>query len=96
VFLNAAPEQIYLARNSGLAVFVESYRFIGTYWIEWLPINVLLAVLFRAVIDVPVIGVALVLAAIVLTFGFIARGLLFLQLTTSSRRAREFARRTAG
>ena len=99
VFLNAAPEQIYLARNSGLAVFVESYRFIGTYWIEWLPINVLLAVLFRAVVEyVPVIGVgvALVLAAIVLTFGFIARGLLFLQLTTSSRRAREYARRAAG
>jgi hypothetical protein len=97
VFLNAAPEQIYLARNSGLAVFVESYRFIGTYWIEWLPINVLLVLLFQLVIEyVPVMSVAVVLAAILLAFGFIARGLLFLELTTSSRRAREFARRAAG
>ena len=96
VFLNAAPEQIYLGGNTGLAVFVESYRFVGTYWIEWLPATALFIVLLFAVSLVPVPVVALVLGGIVMAFGFIARGLLFLELTTSSRRAREFARRSAG
>jgi hypothetical protein len=49
-----------------------------------------------AVSVVPVPIVALVLGGIVMAFGFIARGLLFLELTTSSRRAREFARQSAG
>jgi hypothetical protein len=97
VFLNAAPEEIYLARNSGPAVFVESVRFIANHWIEWVPINVIFAVLLWAVDQyVPVMSVAFVLLGVVLTFGFVARGLLFLELTTSSRRAREFARRAAG
>jgi len=97
VFLNAAPEQIYLGRNSGLAILVESYRFIGQYWIEWLPVNALLLVLFTAALFfVPIGALATVLGGIVLAFGSIARGLLFLELTTSSRRAREFARRSAG
>jgi len=97
VFLNAAPEQIYLGRNSGLAILVESYKFIGAYWIEWLPVNALFFVLFTgALFFVPFQAVATVLGAIVLAFGSIARGLLFLELTTSSRRAREFARRSAG
>jgi hypothetical protein len=97
VFLNAAPEQIYLGRNSGLAILVESYRFIGQYWIEWLPVNALLFVLFTAALFVvPIQTIAIVLGGIVLAFGSIARGLLFLELTTSSRRAREFARRSAG
>jgi len=97
VFLNAAPEQIYLGRNSGLAILVESYRFIGQYWIEWLPVNALLFVLFTAALFVvPIQALGIVLGGIVLAFGSIARGLLFLELTTSSRRAREFARRSAG
>ena len=97
VFLNAAPEQIYLGRNSGLAILVESYRCIGAYWIEWLPVNALFFALFTAALFfVPIQAVATVLGGIVLAFGSIARGLLFLELTTSSRRAREFARRSAG
>lgn len=97
VFLNAAPEQIYLGGNSGSAAVVESYRFVGTYWIEWFPATVLFVTLMAAVVFfVPVFGVALVLAGIVFAFGSIARGLLFLELTRSSRRAREFARQMAG
>ena len=97
VFLNAAPEQIYLGRNSGLSILVESYRFIGANWIEWLPVNALFFVLFTAALFlVPVPAVAIVLGGIALAFGSIARGFLFLELTTSSRRAREFARRSTG
>jgi hypothetical protein len=96
VFLNAVPEQIYLGGNTGVAVFVESYRFVGTYWIEWLPATALLAVLLALATLVPFPPLALVLGGIVMAFGFIMRGLLFLELTTSSRRAREFARRSAG
>jgi len=60
-------------------------------------VNALFFVLFTAVLlFVPVQAVATVLGGIVLAFGSIARGLLFLELTTSSRRAREFARRSAG
>jgi hypothetical protein len=33
---------------------------------------------------------------VVLAYLFVVRGLLFLELTTSSRRAREFRRRAAG
>jgi hypothetical protein len=96
VFLSAVPEQIYLGRESGAAVFVESYKFVGQYWVEWLPATALLIGLAYAAarfvpfpLDVVAVGVAI-------TFAFIARGLLFLELTTSSRRAREFRRRAMG
>jgi hypothetical protein len=96
VFLNAVPEQIYLGGNAGTAVFVESYRFIGTYWIEWLPMTAALALLVLVAASVPFPPLALALGGIAFALMSIARGLLFLELTTSSRRAREFARRTAG
>ncbi len=100
VFLNAIPELIYLGRYVSTDLLVQSYRFIGTNWIEWFPANfVLIAVLIGVAIVLPEgpYGVVTALAAgLVALFGGIMRGLLYLELTTSSRRAREFQRRAAG
>jgi hypothetical protein len=96
VFLSAVPEEIYLGNNAGVAVFVESYRFVAAHWIEWLPATALLLVLTVIASAFPFLPVALVTGGIALAFMFIGRGLLFLELTTSSRRAREYQRRLAG
>jgi hypothetical protein len=98
VFLNAVPELIYLGRHAPAELLVESYRFIGENWIEWFPANVALAgcVLATTLLPAGPLGIvsegALGLA---LYFAMIVRGLLFLELTTSSRRAREFRRRAS-
>jgi hypothetical protein len=96
VFLNAVPELVYLGRHAPAELLVESYRFIGENWIEWFPANVaLLAIVLGArALDLGVVADALL--GIVLYFGMIVRGLLFLELATSGRRAREFRRRAAG
>ena len=96
VFLNAVFEEIYLAGASGAAVFVGSYQFVATYWIEWLPAAAVLYVLWREVTALPLGPIADVLGGLALAFMFVCRGLLFLELTTSSRRTREFHRRAAG
>jgi len=100
VFLNAVPELVYLGRSGAAELLAESYRFIGANWIEWFPANLLLVAV--------VLGVDLVLpegpfglisaagAGLVASYGWVVRGLLFLELTTSSRRAREFRRRAEG
>jgi len=94
VFLSAVPEQIYLAGETGPAVFVESYRFVAAHWIEWLPAMALLVVVVVLAMAVPFLPLAVVAGGFALAFMFIGRGLLFLELTTSSRRAREFQRRS--
>ena len=96
VFLSAVPEEIYLGGQSGLAILVESYRFVATNWIEWLPATAALVVVTGIVTAVPFWPLAIVMGGIGSAFMFIARGLLFLELNTSSRRAREFQRRAAG
>ena len=96
VFLNAVFEEIYLAGESGVAVFVGSYQFVATYWIEWFPAAAVLYVLWRAASGAPLGLFADVLGGFALAFMFVCRGLLFLELTTSSRRAREFHRRATG
>jgi hypothetical protein len=92
VFLSAVPEQIYLGRESGAAVFVESYKFVAQYWVEWLPATALLIWLAYLTTWIPILPVAVVASGVAIAFAMIARGLLFLELTTSSRRAREFRR----
>jgi len=100
VFLNAVPELLYLGHHAGVALFVESYRFIGQSWIEWFPANIVLLALLGAVLTgVPegpfgLLGAAAF--AIAMSYALLVRGLLFLELTTSSRRAREFRRRVEG
>lgn len=100
VFLNAVPELIYLGRHASTELLAESYRFIGQNWIEWFPLNLLLVALMFAVDAIlPEGPFGLVSAAgvgLLAAFVSVARGLLFLELTTSSRRAREFRRRAAG
>src|SRR5262249_14020098 len=96
VFLNAVPELIYLGRHSAADILVESYRFIGENWIEWFPPNVVLAWVVVAVWSIPAGLLGLPLFGIVLYFAMIVRGLLFLELASSSRRARAFRRRAAG
>src|SRR5262249_43228907 len=100
VFLNAVPELIYLGRSTGMDLMAESYRFIGTNWIEWFPATLMLvAAVLGADLLLPAGPFGLISAAgagLVAAFGWVVRGLLFLELTTSSRRAREFRRRAAG
>ena len=95
VFLSAFLEEIYLGGHSGVTVFVESYRFVSANWIEWLPATGILLLLVFAAGAFPFGPVAFLLSGLALTFMFIGRGLLFLELSTSSRRAREFQRRAA-
>ena len=98
VFLNAVPELVYLGRQPPAALLVASYRFIGENWIEWFPANVLLLGLLWVTMQIPdgfgdVMGTMAWSAA--LSYALVVRGLLFLELIVSSRRAREF-RRLAG
>ena len=99
VFFNAVPELIYLARHGAADLLVASYRFIGENWVEWFPANLVLLVIVLAtgllVPDGPYGLVSGFAAGLVTTYAWIVRGLLFLELTSSSRRGREFKRRAA-
>jgi hypothetical protein len=99
VFLNAIPELVYLGRHAPAELLMESYRFIGENWIEWFPANIALGGLLLAVGTLPPGPFGLVEkvgVGLVLYFALIVRGLLFQELVSSSRRAREFRRRAAG
>jgi hypothetical protein len=100
VFLNAVPELVYLGRSGAAELLAESYRFIGANWLEWFPANLLLLAVWLGVDSVlPEDAFGLIRAAwtgLIAAYGFVVRGLLFLELTTSSRRAREFRRRAEG
>ncbi len=98
-FLNVLPELIYLGRHAPAELLVESYRFMGQNWIEWFPANVALAGLLVAARELPPGPSGVVVEAVtglVLYFAMIVRGLLFQELSSSSRRGREFQRRAAG
>lgn len=101
VFFNAVPELIYLGRYGTTDLLVESYRFVSENWITWFPANLVLLVasvaLIRVVGEIPgALGqTVLILAlAIMLAVALTVRGVLFLELTQSSRRARAFRRAT--
>lgn len=108
-FFNAVPELIYLGRYGTADLLAASYRFIGERWIEWFPMNAILLGLLIAVGAVVLapgmslgwsglggvgLAVGVVVTAAMLAFCMLARGLLFLELTESSRRARAFRRAT--
>jgi len=99
VFFNAVPELIYLARHGAADLLVASYRFIGDNWVEWIPANLVLVTIVVAtglvVPDGPYGVLSGFAAGLVMTYAWIVRGLMFLELTTSSRRGREFKRRAA-
>ena len=98
--LNAVPELVYLGRSGAAELLAESYRFIAANWIEWFPANLLLVAAVLAVDmvlpDGPLGLISAAGAGLVAAYGWVVRGLLFLELTTSSRRAREFRRRAEG
>ena len=99
VFLNAVPELVYIGRHAAAEVLVESYKFIGENWIEWFPANLILLACVLGVLQLPAGPLGLLGAVafgVVLYFAAIVRGLLFQELSTSSRRGREFWRRAAG
>lgn len=100
VFFNAVLELIYLGRYSGPELLMASYRFIGTNWIEWFPATILLlglALALDQILPAGPLGVFTILGVgLVVAYASIVRGLLYLELATSSRRAREFRRRAQG
>jgi hypothetical protein len=99
VFFNAVPELVYLGRVSAPELLVASYRFIGENWIEWFPANLVLAALYGVTALVPPgpYGViAAIVSGVLLTFALLVRGLLFVELTSSGRRARAFKRMAEG
>lgn len=110
-FFNAVPELIYLGRYGTGDLLAASYRFISQRWIEWFPMNALLFTLGMSVVVLMLstglvsggslgglfgMGFGLGMLAVVLAFAMLVRGLLFLELTESSRRARAFREAMGG
>ncbi len=98
VLFNAVPELIYLGHNSTMELMSESYDFVSQNWIEWFPINILLALAGGGIWFVQVGGgfgyaLEVVAGGIFIYFAMILRGLLFLELSSSSRRGRVFRHR---
>ncbi|MGH7805946.1 MAG: hypothetical protein ACREQJ_16480 [Candidatus Binatia bacterium] len=97
VLLNAVPELIYLGHHSSFELVTESYAFISENWIEWFPPNMLLAVGWYVLMEIPAPGWSFVLHAaahaLYLYFAMAVRGFLFLELAGSTRRSRAFRHR---
>lgn len=106
-FCNAVPELIYLGRHGTAELLAASYRFIGERWIEWFPMNLFLLVIGVVLASAALapgvsdpaqlpggmsLAFALLVTAVTLAFIMLVRGILFLELTESSRRARAFRR----
>lgn len=102
VFFNAVPELIYLGHHSALELLTESYRFIADNWIEWFPPTLAMAglvlaiALWSALLSGGILFVRAAVLALLIYFMMVARGLLFLELHGSSRRARVFRHRAGG
>ncbi|GIW44150.1 MAG: hypothetical protein KatS3mg077_1432 [Candidatus Binatia bacterium] len=94
VFFNAVPELIYLGQMHLLDLFVQSYRFISTNWVEWLPANVagaaLFVVLWNLPFPPPLSWIPLLVSPLLAYFFMVMRGLLFIELQSSSQRGRIF------
>jgi hypothetical protein len=96
VFFNALPELIYLGRFTVVQLLRESYAFISENWIEWFPVTLFFAVAYVGLQLLPAAVPWPVQAALdgaLLYLALIVRGLLFLELHGSSRRARAFRHR---
>jgi hypothetical protein len=94
ILFNAVPELIYLGHNSSLALLAESYSFISANWIEWFPATIVAGVAVYLAMTLP-LGSELfylkyALTGLVAYFAMVMRGLLFMELAGSSRRARAF------
>jgi hypothetical protein len=100
VLFNAVPELIYLGHHSSLELLTESYRFIADNWIEWFPATIGMAVPLVLLNELQLPGAFALarpaLLALWVYFMMVARGLLFLELHGSTRRARAFRHRAGG
>src|SRR5262249_47248235 len=102
VLLNAVPELIYLGHYSATALLSESYEFIAANWIEWFPANLIAAALVYAVAVVPAPGGGVLiyvergLVGLLIYFTMVMRGLLFIELHSSTHRSRAFKYRMEG
>lgn len=94
VLFNAVPELIYLGHHTSVALLVESYRFIGANWIEWFPANLAASALVYGVLAIPASGLAAIaqmgVVSLLVYFTMVMRGLLFLELSSTTYRARVF------
>ena len=101
VILNPVPELIYQTRVSGIALLSASYQFIVDNWIEWFLPNVLIAAAAYLLIGW-LNGLAALMPfflrfffvasafGLFLTFLMIFRGLLFSELSGTTRRSRAY------
>jgi hypothetical protein len=95
VFFNAVPELIYLGHYSVMGLLSRSYEFVANNWIEWFPPNLVLLGGLWMLWQFPVDGWPLALAksavlSLALYFAMVVRGLIFIELDGSTRRARAF------
>jgi hypothetical protein len=97
VFLNAVPELIYLGHHSSIDLLTESYRFISENWIEWFPPTLVAGAFLLFLMEVPVEGWAdlakWAVIALFVYFTMVLRGLLFVELSGSTRRSRAYRQR---
>lgn len=101
ILFNAVPELIYLGHNSSLALLAESYSFISSNWIEWFPATLIAGAAVYFVLTLPVGGgvagyLKYAVTGLMVYFAMVMRGLLFVELAGSSRRARAFRYRAGG
>jgi hypothetical protein len=99
VLFNAVPELIYLGHYGILALFSRSYQFIANNWIEWFPPNLALigglVIVWSTGPSGGLLGTVVRTAAtaLFLYFAMVVRGLLFIELDGTNRRARIFRHR---
>src|SRR5262245_4216613 len=97
VFLNAVPELIYLGHYSSLELLSESYRFISENWIEWFPPTLVAGAFLLLLMQAPLEGLAEILkgavVALFVYFTMVLRGILFAELSGSTRRSRAYQQR---
>lgn len=107
IILNPVPELIYQTRTTGVALLSASYEFIVENWIEWFAPNVTIGVaaywLMRW-LDIPAeylppffrFFFLFSVFGLLLTFLMIFRGLLFAELSGTTRRSRAYRYRARG
>jgi hypothetical protein len=107
VFLNPVPELIYQSRLSGLQLLSASYEFIVANWIEWFLPNVLITAVGYLLLQwlneiadyLPFFLKFFFVSAafgLFLTFLMLYRGVLFGELSGTTRRSRLFRYRARG
>lgn len=100
VLLNAVPELIYLGRSAALELVGASFAFVRENWVEWFPPTLALMAGVWG-LSAPALGglaswIQAAAIALLLYFGMVVRGLLFIELHGTSRRSRAFRHRMGG